>query len=125
LLKRTASARLIEAIRNVYVGSSPVTPELARRLVRYFSRLGDHDSSLSHLTPEERDFLDQLANGSDHKEIADRMKISIDTSLPDGSSAPPIRVLKTEPNPVTPAALGLREQRVRSAITNSAFPAFH
>src|SRR6267154_818670 len=79
LLKRTASARLLEAIKDVYAGGSPVTPQLARRLVQYFSRLGDGDSSLSHLTPGERDFLDQLANGYAYKEIADRMKISIDT----------------------------------------------
>jgi len=79
LLKRTASARLLEAIRDVYAGGSPVTPQLARRLVQYFSRLGDGDSPLSRLTPGERDFLDQLANGYAYKEIADRMKISIDT----------------------------------------------
>src|SRR6266550_8268271 len=51
LLKRTASARLLEAIRDVYAGGSPVTPQLARRLVQYFSRMGEGDSSLSHLTP--------------------------------------------------------------------------
>ena len=79
LLKRTASARLLEAIADVYAGGSPVTPQLARRLVQYFSRLGDGESSLSRLTPGERDFLDQLANGYAYKEIADRMKISIDT----------------------------------------------
>ena len=79
LLKRTASARLLEAIADVYAGGSPVTPQLARRLVQYFSRLGDGDSAISHLTPGERDFLDQLANGYAYKEIADRMKISIDT----------------------------------------------
>ena len=79
LLKRTASARLLEAIRDVHSGGSPVTPQLARRLVQYFSRLGDGDPSLSHLTPGERDFLDQLANGYAYKEIADRMNISIDT----------------------------------------------
>ena len=79
LLKRTASARLLEAIRDVHSGGSPVTPQLARRLVQYFSRLGDGDPSLSNLTPGERDFLDQLANGYAYKEIADRMNISIDT----------------------------------------------
>src|SRR5437899_5065508 len=79
LLKRTASARLLEAIRDVHAGGSPMTPQLARRLVQFFSRVGDGDSSLSHLTPGERDFLDQLANGYAYKEIADRMKISIDT----------------------------------------------
>src|SRR5437879_5118205 len=38
LLKRTASALLIEAIRDVHTGGSPMTPQLAPRVVHYFSR---------------------------------------------------------------------------------------
>ena len=34
---------------------------------------------MAQLTPGEKDFLDQLANGYAYKEIADRMNISIDT----------------------------------------------
>ena len=79
LLKRTASAKLLEAIRDVYNGGSPMTPQLARRLVQFFSRPGEGDSAVSRLTPGEREFLDQLAQGYAYKEIADRMKISIDT----------------------------------------------
>src|SRR5580692_4920953 len=80
LLKRTASAKLLEAIRDVHTGGSPMTPQLARRVVQFFSRPPDGaSSSLSELTPGEREFLSQLANGYAYKEIADRMKISIDT----------------------------------------------
>src|SRR6266404_659220 len=78
LLKRTASARLIEAIRDVYSGGAPMTPQLARRVVQFFSRPGDGDASVSRLTPGEKEFLDQLANGYAYKEMADRMGISID-----------------------------------------------
>jgi DNA-binding NarL/FixJ family response regulator len=79
LLKRTASARLLEAIRDVHGGGSPMTPQLARRVVQFFSRPAEGELSVSRLTPGEREFLDQLANGYAYKEIADRMKISIDT----------------------------------------------
>jgi len=79
LLKRTASARLLGAIRDVYAGGAPMTPQLARRVVQFFARPGDDQSGVSRLTPGERDFLDQLAKGYAYKEIADRMKISIDT----------------------------------------------
>ena len=79
LLKRTASARLLEAIRDVHAGGSPMTPQLARRVVQFFARPAKGSSSLARLTPGEREFLDQLANGYAYKEIADRMKISIDT----------------------------------------------
>jgi DNA-binding NarL/FixJ family response regulator len=79
LLKRTASARLLEAIRDVYDGGSPMTPQLARRVVQFFSRPGSEESEVAKLTPGEKEFLDQLAKGYAYKEIADRMKISIDT----------------------------------------------
>ena len=78
LLKRTAPARLLEAIQDVHEGGSPMTPQLARRVVQFFSA-PQPDSPLSNLTPGEREFLDQLANGYTYKEIADRMKITIDT----------------------------------------------
>ena len=79
LLKRTASARLLEAIRDVYDGGSPMTPQLARRVVQFFTRPDEADSSMAKLTPGEKEFLDQLAKGYAYKEIADRMNISIDT----------------------------------------------
>ena len=79
LLKRTASARLLEAIRDVFEGGSPMTPQLARRVVQFFSRPASESAPLARLTPAEREFLDQLANGYAYKEIADRMNISIDT----------------------------------------------
>ena len=79
LLKRTASARLLEAIRDVFEGGSPMSPQLARRVVQIFSQPSPGAASLARLTPAEREFLDQLANGYAYKEIADRMKISIDT----------------------------------------------
>ena len=79
LLKRTASARLVEAIRDVHGGGSPMTPQLARRVVQFFSRPDEGESPLAKLTPGEKDFLDQLANGYAYKEIADRLNISIDT----------------------------------------------
>jgi DNA-binding NarL/FixJ family response regulator len=79
LLKRTASARLIEAIRDVHTGGSPMTPQLARRVVQFFSKVPEGVSPVSQLTPGEKEFLEQLANGYAYKEIADRMKISIDT----------------------------------------------
>jgi DNA-binding NarL/FixJ family response regulator len=79
LLKRTASSRLLEAIRDVHQGGSPMTPQLARRVVQFFSKPAVEESPLTRLTPGEKEFLDQLAKGYSYKEIADRMKISIDT----------------------------------------------
>jgi DNA-binding NarL/FixJ family response regulator len=79
LLKRTASARLLDAIRDVFNGGAPMTPQLARRVVQFFSMPATESAPLAKLTPSEREFLDQLANGYAYKEIAGRMDISIDT----------------------------------------------
>jgi len=79
LLKRTASARLLDAIRDVHSGGSPMTPQLARRVVQFFMEPVEKESPLAALTPGEKEFLDQLAKGYAYKEIADRMNISIDT----------------------------------------------
>jgi DNA-binding NarL/FixJ family response regulator len=79
LLKRTASARLLDAIRDVHEGGSPMTPQLARRVVQFFNKPAETASPLASLTASEKEFLDQLANGYAYKEIADRMNISIDT----------------------------------------------
>jgi DNA-binding NarL/FixJ family response regulator len=79
LLKRTASAQLLEGIRDVYLGGAPMTPQLARRVVQFFSKPAEESAPLAKLTTAERDFLDQLANGYAYKEIADPKNISIDT----------------------------------------------
>ena len=79
LLKRTASARLLEAVKDVFEGGAPMSPQLARRVVQFFSQPAALDPSLARLTPAEREFLDQLSKGYAYKEIADRMTISIDT----------------------------------------------
>ena len=79
LLKRTASERLLDAIRDVHAGGSPMTPQLARRVVTFFNQPAKPDSTMAQLTPGEKEFLDQLAKGYAYKEIADRMNISIDT----------------------------------------------
>ena len=79
LLKRTASARLLEAVRDVFDGGAPMSPQLARRVVQFFSKPAEMDANLARLTPAEREFLDQLSKGYAYKEIADRMNISIDT----------------------------------------------
>lgn len=79
LLKRTATKNLIEAIRDVHAGGSPLSPQLARRVVMFFNEPADKRDGMANLTAGEREFLEQLAKGYAYKEIADRMHISIDT----------------------------------------------
>jgi DNA-binding NarL/FixJ family response regulator len=79
LLKRTSSTRLLQAIHEVHEGGSPMTPQIARRVVRYFSSAPEKsDSDLATLTPGQKEFLEELARGYSYKEIADHLKISMD-----------------------------------------------
>jgi len=78
LLKRTTSTELLQAVRDVHGGGSPMTPQVARRLVQFFSK-PQGGSSVTNLSPGEREFLQLLAKGYAYKEIADHMGISTDT----------------------------------------------
>ena len=80
LLKRTAPARLVEAIHETHTGGSPITPQIARRLVQFFSGPSKNNEAelVAQLTTNEREFLAHLSNGYTHKEIAECMKTSID-----------------------------------------------
>lgn len=79
LLKRTSSTRLLQAIHELHEGGSPMTPQIARRVVRYFSAAPeDSNAAIASLTPGQKKFLDELAQGYSYKEIADHLNISMD-----------------------------------------------
>ena len=82
LLKRTSSARLVQAIQEIHEGGSPMTPQIARRVVQFISGSAKVSkgaaAELAALTPGERKFLDELAQGYAYKEIADHLGISLD-----------------------------------------------
>ena len=79
LLKRTATKNLIESIHELHAGGSPMSPQMARRVVMLFNQPAEQSSEITQLTPTEKEFLRQLAKGYAYKEIADRMNIAIDT----------------------------------------------
>jgi DNA-binding NarL/FixJ family response regulator len=76
LLKRTSSAKLLSAIREAHAGGSPMTPQIARRVVQHFRRMPNPLSDCEKLSPRESEVLDQLAKGFRYKEIVDNLGIS-------------------------------------------------
>lgn len=82
LLKRTSSARLVQAIQELHAGGSPMTPQLARQVVEYISAQSktskSSSSDLASLSPTQKTTLDELAQGYSYKEIADHLGISVD-----------------------------------------------
>ncbi len=79
LLKKTTPARLLEAIQHAHEGGSPITPEIARKVVDLFQKTGPPEKLESDLTPQEIRLLKMLADGYSYKAAADRLNISINT----------------------------------------------
>jgi DNA-binding NarL/FixJ family response regulator len=79
LLKQTPPAELLEAVREVYNGGSPMTGHIARKVVASFQQAGNSAREFENLTPREREVLELLAKGFLYKEIAEAMSISYDT----------------------------------------------
>ncbi len=76
LLKRTSPAKLIAAIREAHKGGSPMTPQIARRVVQHFQQASEPSSELKKLAPREKEVLIQLSKGFRYKEIVDNLGIS-------------------------------------------------
>lgn len=79
LLKKTPPARLLEAIREAHEGGSPMTPEIARKVVTLFQKIGPPEKLDQQLTPQEVRLLKLLAQGHSYQAIADQLHVSINT----------------------------------------------
>ena len=80
LLKRLAPAKLLEAIREVHEGGSPMSAPIARKVVLSLQPvLAAPGAETVGLSPREREVLDGLAEGHAYKQIADKLGVSIHT----------------------------------------------
>jgi DNA-binding NarL/FixJ family response regulator len=79
LLKRTKSAELLEAIREVHRGGSPMTTHIARKVIQSFQKTGPSTQPTENLSEREQEVLDCLSHGFLYKEIADKLGISYET----------------------------------------------
>ncbi len=79
LLKRTSPEELINALRDVYSGGSPMSSNIARKVVQSFRRGASEPSGVEDLTPREREVLHLLSSGDLYKEIADHLGMSVYT----------------------------------------------
>jgi DNA-binding NarL/FixJ family response regulator len=79
LLKRTKSAELLEAIREVHRGGSPMTTHIARKVTQSFLRAGPSPQPTENSSEREQEVLDCLSQGFLYKEIAEKLGISYET----------------------------------------------
>ena len=79
LLKRAPRAELLEAIREVHRGGSPMTTHIARKVVQSFQKTEPAAPPGETLSAREQEVLDHLSQGFLYKEIAEKMGISYET----------------------------------------------
>ena len=80
ILKRASFSELLEAITDAYNGGSPMTANIARKVVSYFHQLPSKlESPKEDLTKREQDILQLLAKGFSNQAIADKEGISVQT----------------------------------------------
>lgn len=79
LLKRSSSAEILQAIKDVLKGGSPMTAHIARKVVQSFQRSGPSQQATENLSQREQEVLDALAQGLIYKEIAEKLGISYET----------------------------------------------
>jgi DNA-binding NarL/FixJ family response regulator len=79
LLKKTPPARLLEAIREAHEGGSPMSPVIARKVVRLFQKTGPPEAIEHQLTPQEVRLLELLSKGTTYQAVADQLHIHIGT----------------------------------------------
>jgi DNA-binding NarL/FixJ family response regulator len=79
LLKKTTPDELIKAIREAAAGGSPMTPNIARKVIASFQKSPSStmEEELYRLTPREQEVLEKLAEGKSYAAIAKEFKISI------------------------------------------------
>jgi DNA-binding NarL/FixJ family response regulator len=79
ILKRTPPAELLEAIRELHEGGSPMSDQIARKVVQAFQQMGKSSKETENLSSREMEILSYLARGYNDKEIADKLFLSIKT----------------------------------------------
>ena len=79
LLKRSSSAEILQAIKDVLKGGSPMSTHIARKVVQSFQRSGASQQATENLSQREQEVLDLLSQGLIYKEIAEKLGISYET----------------------------------------------
>ena len=79
LLKSTPPEKVIEAIYDVYNGGSPISSQIARKVIDAFTIKEKTNDYFQELSRREQEMLEQLSKGYRYKEIAEKLFVSIET----------------------------------------------
>jgi DNA-binding NarL/FixJ family response regulator len=79
LLKQSTPEQIIEAVRDVHSGGSPMSSHIARKVVASFQKISKPSKEYEKLSLREQQVIDWLAKGHSYQEIAEALKISYAT----------------------------------------------
>lgn len=79
LLKSTPPEKIIDAIREAHNGGAPMTPTVAKQVLKLFSQPFHKSKDIETLTAREHDVLSFLVRGYSYKMAADELNIGIET----------------------------------------------
>jgi DNA-binding NarL/FixJ family response regulator len=79
LLKNTGLVQLIESLKELHIGGSPMSANIARKLVTLFRSEQKETTNLEILSSRENEILLLLTKGLLYKEIAEQLSISVST----------------------------------------------
>ena len=75
----TIPDHVLDALHDVYSGGSPMTSNIARKIVQSFHPVHEPADPGQALSTREEEVLDMLTQGFLFKEVADRLNISVHT----------------------------------------------
>jgi DNA-binding NarL/FixJ family response regulator len=79
ILKKSPPAKVLEAIQEARGGGTPMTPQIARRVVEMFKQFMPPSTADYGLTPREKEVLNCLMDGMNYKLIAEKLFLSVET----------------------------------------------
>lgn len=79
ILKNAEPQRLLHAISEVYNGGAPMTPGIAKKILRQFQTILPEEEKDYHLSTREKEVLSLLVDGLSYKMIAAKLSITYDT----------------------------------------------
>ena len=79
LLKKTPKEKLLEALEELHNGGSPMSTNIARKVIEAFEKKDQPIQELNTLTNKERQILELLAKGFLYKEIGNQLHLTRNT----------------------------------------------
>ena len=79
ILKNTSAQKLIDSLTDLAQGGSPMSNEIARKVVNAFQKNIEYIDTKEKLSAREKEVLKWLSKGFSYKEIAAKLFISLET----------------------------------------------